>query len=220
MVAPDKQTIYGEQLPDWLKKEHHGETKLDQFLAHMRPHSTVKVLDLRPALKNECRFAPTYFRTDTHWNLFGGFVACEEMARCLCEELPGVEPLSLNSFEVKDKLDRGGDLVDMLGLDGREVTEENAVCLTPKSRLPALETSGTITRNRAGKGGAIVYHDSFGQALKPFLGYHFGSVNYRQQQNLDAELAASGTTVVISEMVERKFNVLSPSKLMSEDALK
>jgi hypothetical protein len=63
VVAPNKESIYPEQLPDWLGMP--GPTrKLDQFIAHMRAHSTVEVLDLRPALleaKRRPRVSPHRF---------------------------------------------------------------------------------------------------------------------------------------------------------------
>jgi hypothetical protein len=220
VVAPDKQTIYGEQLPGWLKRGQH-DTRLDQFLEHMRAHSTVSVLELRPTLREGRRVAPTYFKTDTHWNLFGGFLACQQMAKALSQQIPEVEPLSLDSFEQLHPPAHGGDLVDMLGLDPKEVSEDNAVTFVPKASLPSLETTETGTRNSAGHGTAIVFHDSFGLALKPFLGYHFARVTYRHQHNLDPELIARETpAVVISEIVERKFNVVSPRALTAEETLK
>jgi len=79
------------------------ETKLDQFFTYMLAHSTVKVVDLRPTLLNSRRIAPTYFKTDSHWNAFGSFVACQEIANIL----PGLEPLSLDSFEL-EKTNRTG----------------------------------------------------------------------------------------------------------------
>jgi len=108
----------------------HRETKLDQFYTYMRAHSTVEVVDLRPALFDARRIAPTYFKTDTHWNAFGGFVAGQEIVK----KLPGLEPLSLDSFELKKNAEDGGDLAGMLGV---KMTEENAVSLDSKTR-PAL----------------------------------------------------------------------------------
>ncbi len=220
IVAPDKQSIYPDQLPAWLTKVR-PDTKLDQFIAHMRAHSTVEVLDLRPALRDARRIAPTYFKTDTHWNLFGGFVACQEIARNLSGQQPGLEPLSLDSFELENKLTRGGDLANLLGLDIAEITEDNTILLTPKTDLPPLEISESFTKNPQASGNAIVFHDSFGNAMKPFLGYAFGQVNYLGQHELDAGfIEREKPTIVISEIVEREFNVDDPRKMMTEEALK
>jgi hypothetical protein len=225
VVAPDKHSIYSEQLPAWMKKVH-PETKLDQFFTYLRAHSTVEVVDLRPALLAARRIAPTYLKTDTHWNAFGGFVACQEIAK----KLPGLEPLSLDSFELGKTAGPGGDLAIMLGF---KTTEENAVSLTPKPGLPALEMSvkdldkhpeyraPSFTKNSREKGAALVFCDSFGTALIPFLGCHFGKVTYLRKSELDEGwIEREKPDVVISEMVERDFNVMNPDYLKAADALK
>ncbi|MFZ0827747.1 MAG: alginate O-acetyltransferase [Verrucomicrobiia bacterium] len=223
VVAPDKHSIYSEHLPIWMTKVR-PESKLDQFLAYMRAHSTVKVLDLRPALFDACRIAPTYFKTDTHWNAFGGFVACQEIAKML----PGVEPLSLASFDLGKAAAPNGDLAGMLGL---RITEENGVSLTPKSGVPSLELSTNLvgnpeyrgpffTKNPQGKGAALVFCDSFGVALRPFLGCHFGKVTYLRKPELDRVwIEQEKPDVVICEMVEREFNTQEPDSLKEKDAL-
>jgi hypothetical protein len=220
VVAPDKQSIYSEQLPAWLTKVR-PDTKLDQFLVWMHAHSTVDVLDLRPALRDARRIAPTYYKTDTHWNLFGGFVACQEIIKSLSKQLPGLESLSLDSFEQANKMTRGGDLANLLGLDVSEITEDNSIFLTPKTNLPPLQMSATRTKNPNASESVIVFHDSFGAAMEPFLGYSFGEVIYSGQHELDAaSIEKEKPTVVISEIVEREFNVDDPNKLMAKEALK
>ncbi len=224
VVAPDKHSIYSEYLPAWMTKLR-PETKLDQFCIYMRAHSNVEVIDLRPALRDARRIAPTYFKTDTHWNAFGGFVACQEIVK----KLPGLEPLSLDSFELGKAAAPGGDLAIMLGL---KTTEENAVSLTPKPGLPALEMSSkdlvkhpeyrgpSFTKNSGGKGAALLFCDSFGTALIPFLGWHFGKVTHLRKDTLDARwIEQEKPDVVISEMVEREFNTMDPIFLKAEEAL-
>ncbi len=69
VVAPDKHTIYPEELPNWVTKVR-PQTKLDQFYDYMHAHSTVPVLDLREIVRGGKKTCPTYFQTDTHWNFF------------------------------------------------------------------------------------------------------------------------------------------------------
>jgi hypothetical protein len=220
IVAPDKQSVYPEQLPTWLTKVR-PDTKLDQFLAYMRAHSTVDVLNLRPALRDARRIAPTYFKTDTHWNLFGGFVACQEIVKDLSKLQPELQPPSLESFELENKLTSGGDLANLLGLDNSEITEDNTILMVQKTNLPTLEITTNTTKNPKARESVIIFHDSFGNAIKPFLGSSFGKVVYMGQQELDAGLIErEKPNIVISEIVEREFNVNDPEKMMAEEMLK
>ena len=222
VIAPDKHSIYSEHLPFRMTKAH-PETKLDQFYTYMRDHSTVEVVDLRPALLDACRIAPTYLKTDTHWNAFGGFVACREIAKKL-----GLEPLSLDSFELKKIGQDGGDLAGMLGV---KMIEENAISLTPKTNLSSLELSASLAKNPDYRGpsfannprvkvAALVFCDSFGFALMPFLDCQFDKAVCLRRQELDAKsIEREKPDVVISEIVEREFNIRDPNKIRAEEAL-
>ena len=224
-VAPDKQSIYPEYLPDWMTKER-PDTKLDQLFAYMRAYSSVAVLDLRPALREGKLTAPTYFQNDTHWNSFGGFLACQEIAKSLSKELPGIQPLSLASFELKNTPGNFGDLAMFLGMN---LTENKAVYLYPKKSLPVLQMSEQLedkhgcfySINSAASDGAMVFRDSFAFFMEPFLGYHFGRVDYIWSQRLSMRLIEQKKTiVVISEIVERDFNVRNPKEMMRLDVWK
>lgn len=225
-VAPDKDSIYPEYLPDWITKVR-PETKLDQFYNYMRAHSTVEVLDLRPVLVDAKRMAPVYFKNDAHWNNLGGFLATEAITKTLAQQLPGLKPLSLDSFELQPTTRRGGDLAMFLGLN--DLTDDKAMSLQPKPSLPTLGMSEQLeasqgmffTTNAATQGNAIVFRDSFAYFMEPYLGYHFHKVTYIWQYGLDARwIESEKPVVVISEMVERNFNVRNPKEMMASEILK
>jgi alginate O-acetyltransferase complex protein AlgJ len=214
IIVPDKQSIYPEYLPVWLKPIRHH-TKLDQFIDYMHAYSTVTVLDLRPALRKAKQTAPTYYKTDSHWNFFGGFVASEEIAKVLSKKIPGLEPLSLDSFEFQKEQLKRGDLTTLLGV----YAAEEDITLVPKINLPSLvetvqNSKFTVptyfTSNASAKGTCIVFRDSFGPALKPFLGYHFGKVGYFWAPGgfETNTIEETKPDVVVSEIVERHFNAL------------
>ena len=227
VLAPDKQSIYPEYLPVWLK-DLGGQTKVDQFFAHMKAHSTVEVLDLRPALIAAKKSTPVYLKTDTHWNQFGTFVACENIVQTLAHQLPGLVAVALDSFDRTNRLAVGGDLVDMRGIR-ISLAESNAVFFTPKPELPALETfipTGehakdlAIAKNPHGNGLAIIFTDSFGRGWIPFLRYQFGEADFFWQYHVDGPLVERRKPlVVINEMLERFFNVTDPKELYAQDVL-
>ena len=226
VVAPNKESIYPEHLPDWVVKVR-PETKLDQFVAYMREHSTVPVLDLRDAVRAGKKISPTYYQTDTHWNSFGGFVAYQELMRRLAREKPGVEePLPLACFMLTNRLEPGYDLARIIGVG---MTESNACSLIPKPGLPAYTdkrpppgqlTGPRSTSNLQVKERMMVFRDSFAEFCIEFLGYHFNHVTYLWRQDLDPAAIESETPdIVVSEMVERLFNIADPQKLLAKEAL-
>ena len=226
VLAPDKQSIYPENLPAWLRPLA-GRTKADQFIDHMRAHSTVEVLDLRPVMLAAKKSAPVYQKTDTHWNEFGAFIAAQEVTSALAKnQLPELAPLSLEDFDCTNRLAAGGDLARSLGVS---LAESNAFFLTPRPALPALKVfipSGihikemATAANPQGRGRAMIYHDSFGRYWVPFLGYPFGEADFFWEYLFDARrIEQERPAVVVNEMLERFFNVTDPNELSALDAL-
>ena len=228
VIAPDKHTIYPEYLPEWVVKSGKP-SKLDQLLAHMRAHSTVEVLDLRPALIAAKKSGATYLQTDTHWNDFGAFIAYQQLVQSLQGQLPGMKPLALDAFDRKSLVCRGGDLAVCLGQQD-EIQETQAVLFAPRQPLTPLTqihagsmggetgTGAVITRNPDAVGKAVLFRDSFAEAWLPFLGHHFRETIYLRQTGWDKPfLEREKPDVVIDEMVERLFNNQDPRQLLKSD---
>jgi hypothetical protein len=216
VVAPSKQTIYPEYLPSWLKPSS-SPARLDQFLAYMRSHSSVAILDLRQPLREAKRLAPTYYRTDSHWNSFGGFIASAEIVRALSTEMPRLRPMPLEAFRLTRSPARGGDLADLLGI----CAEDEQVNLVPDPTLPGVSETvqnpgfvkpNFVSTNGCADGTAVIFRDSFGTALRPFLGYSFRNLSYIwNARDFDPALVEEiQPDVVISEIAERNLDGLAP----------
>ena len=233
VVAPDKQSIYPEYLPDWLTLTR-PLTKLDQFIAHMKANSTVPVADLRPALLSGRSLDRMYFRTDTHWSQYGAFIGCQQLIKILAPQMPGLQPLPLTAFEkTRGPMQQVGDLARMLG---QSMLEDDCPYIEPRAPLrplpavkdpkffgkdwdPGMEPVVTINPDR--KGTAIVFRDSFSEFWVPYLGQHFNKVIYLWQYSWDLDIIKSEKPdVVIDEMLERRFYVQDPSALDQFSAVK
>jgi alginate O-acetyltransferase complex protein AlgJ len=249
IIAPDKHTIYPEELPDWFKKVR-PETTVDQFYNYMRAHSTVHVLDLRETLFAAKKVRPVYLKNDTHWNNFAGFATYQQLTRTLAAFRPDLKPLPISSFTVASQPEPqvadwwatnqywlapliltnqflpGADLTRNLGLNLPETT---AYFLSPKMEPPPFTTKlgptfhneiPWFTVNPQAEGKIVIFRDSFASAWIQFLGYHFNKVTYVWQYHLDAAtIIQEKPRIVVSEMLERFFNVSDPKKLMVKDAL-
>ncbi len=226
VIAPDKHTVYPEELPNWAVKVR-PQTKLDQFIAYMHEHSTVPVLDLRKPVFDAKQIHPTFLKIDVHWNLFGAFVAYQEVMRALAKEVAGVEaPLPLSDFTVTNELVTGGDMATLLGLT---MTESNYFQFIPKPELPRFSNelsppehpqTPKFSTNPSAKGRVIIFQDSFAMGWISFMGYHFNHVTYIWQYYIDpAWIEREKPYLVISEMNERFFNVEHPKEFMAREAL-
>jgi hypothetical protein len=97
VLAPDKQMIYPERMPASLRRLHDS-YRADQFLAYMRAHSTVEIVDLRPAILEAKPHELLYHRYDTHWNDRGALIGYQQIAARLQQLVPAIEPLQRADF--------------------------------------------------------------------------------------------------------------------------
>jgi len=220
VIVPNKHTIYAEYLPSWITKIG-KESRLDQFVEHMKANSEVEIIDLREVLfpaKQRCRL---YHRTDTHWNDYGGFIGYHEIMLSLSEWFPGAEPIPESEFILHKEIGLGGDLVWMLGQ--RHSIKEERWTMTPKTerlarKVPPGETLLTLRPWKEKKkpvvfespfghiNRAIFIGDSMMSSLTPFLAQHFGRLVIVSQVTIDTELIAlENPNVVVLEMGERSL---------------
>ncbi len=227
IIAPDKQTVYPEYLPDWVTKMGR-ETKIDQFFAYMKEHSTVPVLDLRKPLLEAKKSHPVYLNSDTHWNSFGSFAAYQELIGKLSPLVPALKlkPAPFTDFTLTNPPQPGGDLVRILGAS---MAENNAYLLNAKPGLaqivmnvppPERVTDPAFSSNPSAKGSFLLFHDSFAGFWYPFLAYNFNKCTYLWQYDLDpAWIERDRPDIVVTEMLERFFNIRDPKEMMLKEGL-
>jgi hypothetical protein len=198
-IVPNKHTIYPEHLPDWMEPV--APTRLDQLTAALAERPDLDVVDLRPALQRVRRASqqPLYFRTDSHWTPRGAYAAYREIMRHVQRQLPQVPVLAPEQIDRRPVAPEPRDLVRVLGV-GYEALWEGGVELVPNGRkrprrfqylhrgrwLPWEKpgtrplASVTFESNGGGTGRprALVFRDSFTNALIPFLDASFDRTIY------------------------------------------
>ncbi|MEP7116432.1 MAG: hypothetical protein ABI880_02550 [Acidobacteriota bacterium] len=223
VIAPDKHVMYPEYLPASIHPTA-GPSRTDQLVAHLRAHTTVPVLDLRPALfaaKNEARL---YHRTDSHWNDLGAAVATRailnRLDRLAHGSLPGLAAPPDSAYARRDVRAPGRDLARMLGLEAWLTEDEpilrlrdgTARVVAPAQPDPNFD-EGRLVSEKAGADlpRAVVYRDSFGSALVPFLAEHFSRALFLWEYDVDpALIAQEHPRVVIQEWAGRRFATRLP----------
>jgi len=217
VIAPDKHVIYREYMPGTIRPA--AISRIDQLVSYLREHSTVRVLDLRPALLAAKVHERLYHRTDTHWNDRGAFVGYQSIIDALAEDFPALQHPSRSAFESRVVRSPGLDLAGMLGLT--EVLSEEDLLLVPRHPtariLEPLHPNRRLTHarivteapNRGPR--AVVFMDSFGPGLVPFLSEDFSRVVYLWQDNMDPQVVQQERPqVVIQEWVGRALTTHVP----------
>ena len=177
-IAPNKQSMYPELVPAQYGPHAPGLTKA--FMEHARWYPEVEIMNLEPALRRH-RDTQLYFRGDSHWNAHGAFYAAQAITDRLRQSLPTVGVLREEDYTMQPRAIESGDLVRMLAL-GVKLSDRDFQYLrrTPAARSIRDDRLHRIwaqpDRQQLPK--AVLFGDSYGVALAPFLADAFSRLHY------------------------------------------
>jgi len=186
VAVPNKQSIYPEYMPNYLNKVRDA-TQYDQLFEYMNQNSDLHILDLRKILLESKAKIPLYYRTDSHWNDKGAFVAYKDILKNLQKFYPALEPINEPEMETRNCSEK--DLATLMGLP--ELIEKDV----PSAKINSIHaiknnnpewalkswpwwTQPFETTNRKAKLRAIVFRDSFIDTMLPFFAKHFEKAAY------------------------------------------
>ena len=223
VIAPDKHQVYPEFMPETIQRTA-ATSRTAQLVAHLRAHTTVPVLDLLPAMLAAKQEARIYHRTDSHWNDLGAFVAAQAILGRLREgsggRLPGLAPGDRRDFIRSDARGPGLDLATMLGIESwlheddlrMRARQPEYRVVEPEHPDPAnIEGRLATAHPRADLPRAVVFRDSFGSALVPFLSEHFSRALYLWEYDIDPGVVERERPQIgIQEWAGRRFTTRMP----------
>jgi alginate O-acetyltransferase complex protein AlgJ len=228
VVAPDKHSIYPEYMPNRYNKVS-ARSCLDQLIAYMNANSDFEIVDLRPSLIAQKATVRVFHKTDTHWNDPGAFVAYREIMRAASAQLPQLKPKDEADYRPVEYVSAGRDLANMMGLRAviherilklvplfQACAQQAAISLPPDFQGPnqepghepfAMECSTAVLK-------AVVFRDSFGTALVPYLSENFRRTayiwDYPNRIVLNTAIESEHPDIVIEERVERHLKPFLP----------
>ncbi len=160
IICPNKQSIYSEYLPSCYAKQ--SDNRCDQLMNAVPSLINLKSIFLNH--KNQSK-QNLYYKTDTHWNLFGAYLASKELYNKWKPFYPELNDISKVLF--KDSIIPNGlDLANMLVLNDfykDSYTDVKFETQNNGKKIPKL----------------LIVHDSFLGSMKPFLNQLFSSITTR-----------------------------------------
>ena len=181
-LAPNKATVYPEHMPYYLKQKASDESNRQRLMKYMQEEG-VSYADLsgrlvKAAQSGEERALPAlYHKRDSHWTAEGAAFAADEILTQL-----GVPHRDYSKADYSIRTDFTGDLEQMLYPAAPEPEEEVSFEPAPSYGYPE-EVESTfdffIHTVSGGEGESLVmYRDSFGNAILPFMAEAFGTAYF------------------------------------------
>lgn len=185
IVGPNKATIYPEYLPVIIKPY---SQRYITPLARLLTAEALSFYDPSEDLLKAKQKQLLYFRTDSHWNLAGAFIAANGIRKHI-----GLPPPDLPVFEPAGEF--RGELIDLGGYDSFPLrTGDNFTFSWPS---PPQPDSRIIW----------IFGDSFSEALRPYLSVFFAKAVFYKHAEFDTVMEASAEKpdIILYELVERGF---------------
>lgn len=195
IIAPNKNSLYPEFMPDYgvVSAEHDAQKLLSRL-------ENTPVIDLFTAYGNQKEIL--YFKTDSHWNSKGAALAADLINQCFGK---GSDYFNA-SYSYTD--DYTGDLYTMIypAFAGHELQPHYDGKLNFRFAGKATQPDSITLLTESDKSGSLlVYRDSFGNLLYPFLADSYGNVRFSRSTSYDLTLEADH---IVVELVERNLDYL------------
>jgi len=216
-VAPNKNTIYGDNMPAVYRRCTEA-TNLDRLHDALRERG-VSYTDLRAALLDSDTLL--YHKRDTHWNGMGALAAYNAIL-----DSAGIAHERYESFSPRTTADFPGDLDGML-YPGEKRYDENTVPDFDFSEgfiytgAAASDMDLSITTRGGGTGSVLMFRDSFGSALIPYFSTAFAQARYERAVPYRIDILEQyDADLVIVEIAERNIEQLitAADRLMDGEA--
>ncbi|MBO4601700.1 MAG: hypothetical protein J5651_00885 [Salinivirgaceae bacterium] len=210
LICPNKHSVYPENYP---YSRPAGKTRLFQIDSVFRSLGVVYVnpCDTLICLKNREKL-PLYYETDTHWNPVGAYYAAQMIKAAIEKLFPDIEFPEWNKNVEVGYSNTEGDIMPLLNLkkakSTRPIVKDGANLFTDYYERVESDVEGRFQTHTGNKKlpTAIVFRDSFGSALVPYLSTLFANADYNWKQFRDDDkeyVLQSKPDIVIFEAVER-----------------
>lgn len=203
-VAPNKNSLYPEAMP--LRYRPAAVPGNAERIAARLEEMGVGYLDLFALLGGEEE--RLYFRTDSHWNALGAALAGDALSAALGkgEERFYGQPYTLaptHKGDLYEMVYPAGDLVEL------DAAFDRGFDFVYPQGFRTVEDITIRTRDAAESGSLLMFRDSFGNNLYPFLAERYGAACFSRAMpyNLSYIRREQADTVVV-EIVERNLRWL------------
>ncbi len=222
-IPPNKERIYSEYLPDQYKNIT-GTSRVEELVKYIRKNSDINVVYPKKELTDTKPICDVYYKSDTHWNMVGGYVGAQTLIKSLMGDMP---PVTFQKIEGKPFV-VGGDLQLMARIPDSWINDTyyNILGLTDvpidaKWIIDDVNKTGKDllvgeANNAQDMRSIVMVRDSYVMNMLPELASYFSKstfIHWQEVRNTPSEYF-EGSDIFVIEYVERYLRDLE--KLLDE----
>lgn len=209
LFAPNKEQIYSRYMPgDYLRMP--GNSRMTELVDYLKTHSRATIVCPQEEFMERADKTLLYYKTDTHWNNAGAFIAAQQ----LIEALDGGRAVSLEEMQLIFRDASPGDLARLAYLPSRYAADYQvevegwldnieSVCtqLSPYGYQGEWKTPEAEDPRHL-----FLYRDSFGEWLIPVLRKKYLKVSACHYSAFERVwMEEANPDVIVYEIVERQM---------------
>lgn len=203
-IAPNKNSLYGQYMPHQQKLSEQSNAKK---LLEALKNENVNTIDFFELFGQQQQIL--YHKLDSHWNNKGAALASDTILKEL-----NVFYESWYDMEYDIQQSHKGDLYEMLYPSGKKLDEQiifhKQFNFVPDNEIHAPDDIQIDTTNTQKEHSLLMFRDSFGNALYPFLADNFGHSRFSRKVPYPLTMMEEvNADVVIVEIVERNIGNLA-----------
>lgn len=211
LLPPNKESIYREKLPDYLREISAESTRADLLVETADPGECVLIYP-KDDLMREKEGHQLYYRYDTHWNRLGAYVGF----RSICSAM-GISVPELSDLSVREEMGYPKDLADLAGMGSRCTNDSEYIIegFLPDVHVTGSQDGTAIVYSSDAEDGrtVLVVHDSYYRSMTEYLPKVFSQVvsvdrDYSDLYSVQKYIEEYRPDIIIMEVVERGIQIM------------
>lgn len=211
-VAPNKERMYSEFMPEQYGVPADNYRAL-QIINYIRKHTDIQIVyPYDELMKVKAQIDDRlYYKTDTHWNNIGSYVATRVLLQELNVDIPDIYS---NQLRIERNEYHNGDLAQMLNMTTQMKKIDYDYLIegydTHNIQEISAENAQAYTSSNSDQRRLYICHDSFGYAMIPYIGSQFCSTYFKNKRTYSYnDFKKQQSDVFIYETVERHIDDLA-----------
>lgn len=208
IVAPDKFKIYGEYYnKSIIKNKPDSEGMTYQLKEYLKNNYNINLIYPIDELLNHKNNDYVYYKDDTHWTRLGAYYGYRTLMTSINKDFPEVKIYVPKKYQfIKYKGDLNRALSDFIKVAPEQYRYKEPI-LKGISKCEILD-NGECSNPKGAKYKVILYRDSFGRTIIPYMTYSFSYIKYLKKFDINKS-DIENSNIVILEIVERSLPKLA-----------
>lgn len=214
-IVPNKNTVYSKFLPYRIVE---NKSKFEQLRSEMLKYQQVKFIDVLSPLNKLKDSVDLYYKSDSHWNRLGAFIAYDKIMSVLSQDFPEIKYSKIDCYSVQQfskPLDR-----DLSKMIDEKFVETDFKFIQNEIYKPTIDSSVYFKvleniiyearfRNANKKLKIVIFGDSFAGTMIEYLSVNFETMVLFAPSIINKKIIElEKPDIVIQEVVERNIELL------------